>query len=77
MLVFNVVWGIYGTIGAVVSSFTGKFGFGASDNTIFSICFVMVGMIGSIFVGSYLDRSKRFRFVHTRLTFLLLVMLVL
>ena len=77
MLVFNVVWGIYGTIGAVVSSFTSKFGFGAADNTIFSISFVVVGMIGSFVVGTYLDKSKRFRYVHTRLTFLLLVVLVL
>ena len=77
MLVFNVVWGIYGTVGAVVSSFTGKFGFGATDNTIFSISFVIVGMIGSFLVGTYLDKSKRFRYVHTRLVFVLLVMLVL
>ncbi len=61
LISFNVVWGIYGTMGAVISSFTGKYGFGPSENTLFSVGFVLFGIVGSFFVGQYLDKSKKFR----------------
>ena len=72
---FNIVWGLYSTMGAVISSFTGQFGFGPSDNTLFSISFALVGMVGSFVTGRYLDKTKQFRKAHTRLSFLLAAMI--
>ena len=74
---FNIVWSVYGTVGALVSSITAPYGFGPTHNAVFSICFILFGLVGSFTVGRTLDKRKNFRCVHISLSGLLVVSLIL
>ena len=73
---FNIVWGVYGTMGALVSLITLPYGFDATQNSVFTLCFTFCGLVGSFFIARTVDKRKIYRKVHITLSFLLIVMIM-
>ncbi|CDW79334.1 UNKNOWN [Stylonychia lemnae] len=60
---FTFLYGIYTSLGAVVSSVTTPFGFNAVDNSIFGATFIFFGVVGSFFFGVMLDKTAKYKFI--------------
>ena len=58
---FTFLYGIYTSLGAVVSSVTKPFGFNSSDNSIFGATFIFFGVVGSFFFGVMLDKYAKYK----------------
>ena len=76
MACFNIVWGVYGTMGALISLITSPYGFNATDNSVFTLCFTFCGLIGSFFIARTVDKRKIYRKVHISLSLALIVMII-
>lgn len=60
-LCFSALYGVYMTLGAIVSLITAEFDYDASDNSIFGLCFLGSGLISSFVNAMLLDKYRRFR----------------
>ena len=60
-LCFNFLYGLYSAIAASISSFTTPYGFGASDNSIICLVFLISGILFSFFIGTILDKYQCYR----------------
>ena len=58
---YSLFFSIQQTLGATVGPITDKFGYEASDVSLFGGCFIICGLIGSIFHAIVLDRFKRYK----------------
>lgn len=58
---FAALYGVYVTMGAVVSLLTGAFGYNASDNAIFGAIFIVSGVLGSFMHAMILDKFKKLK----------------
>lgn len=68
LMSFNLVWGVYTTMGSMVSSITSPFGFTPKDNSYFRNFFIVFGVISSGVLGALLDKKKTFKSTHIFLT---------
>ena len=60
-ITFTSLYGIYTSLGAVVSSLTKPYHYGATDNAIFGGVFVFFGVLGSFVFGVLLDKYQKFK----------------
>ena len=58
---FTFLYGIYTSLGAVVSSVTQPFGFSGIDNSIFGASFIFFGVVGSFVFGFLLDKYAKYK----------------
>ena len=70
MLTFTCLYGIYTSLGAVVSSVTEPYGYVATDNAVFGAVFILFGVIGSFIFSILLDKYQRFKLIINVITFL-------
>ena len=63
-------------MGACVSTITLPYDFGPTENSIFGICFVIFGIVGSFVAGRLLDKSKKFKKLYVIWGFLLMIAVV-
>ena len=77
MASFNLVWGVYATMGSVMSSLTSPFGFTPKDNSYFGIFFIVFGVTGAGIIGAILDKKKNFKGTHIFLSFGLAINVIL
>lgn len=60
---FTTLYGIYTSLGSVVSSITEPYGYTSVDNSIFGAIFILSGVVGSFIYGMILDRTNRYLLV--------------
>ena len=58
---FTMLYGIYTSLGAVVAAITAPFGFSGTDNAMFGAVFIFFGVFGSFVIGSYLDKTAKYK----------------
>jgi len=58
-----MLYGIYCSLGAVVAAITAPFGFSGTDNAMFGAVFIFFGVFGSFIIGSYLDKTAKYKLV--------------
>lgn len=59
--VFSFIYGVYNTLGAVVSIFVAQFGYSSSDTSIFGVVFLVSGICGSFIHAILLDKYQKFK----------------
>ena len=62
---FTFLYGIYTSIGSVVSQLTAPFGYSSTDNALFGAIFIFTGVIGSFIYGMILDRTAKYKLMLT------------
>ena len=55
-ITFTCLYGIYSSLGAIVSSMTEPYGYTASDNALFGGVFIFFGIVGSLILSILLDK---------------------
>jgi len=58
---FTFLYGLYTSLGAVVSSITSPFGYDSFDNSIFGASFIFCGVVGSFIIGVMLDKYAKYK----------------
>jgi predicted MFS family arabinose efflux permease len=58
---FTLLYGVYTSLGAVVSAVTKPYGYESKDNAIFGGTFIFCGVTGSFVLGMVLDRTQKFK----------------
>lgn len=60
-ITFCGLYGIYTSLGSVVSSITSPYGYTSIDNAIFGAVFIFSGVLGSFVIGILLDKYQKFK----------------
>lgn len=66
---FTFLYGVYTSLGAVVSSITAPYDYKSSDNSLFGAIFIASGVVGSFVFGVILDKTARYKRVLVFLCF--------
>ena len=70
---FTTLYGVYTTLGAVVSAVTKPYGYTAIHNAIFGGTFIFFGVLGSFVLGVLIDKTHKFKFIINLITALSVV----
>ena len=55
---FNMLYGIYTCLGAIINNLVHPFGYTGSDSSIFGAVFIFSGLVGSFVASSILDKTQ-------------------
>lgn len=66
---YNFLYGIYTTMGAVVSNLTSPYGYSTSETALFGASFILAGVFASFGFSVVLDRTNRYKLCLNILTF--------
>ena len=66
---FNFIYGVYSALATVISSLTHPYGYKISDNSVFSLVFLVAGILNSFFLGTILDKYQNYKKLITFICF--------
>lgn len=61
LISFALAYSSYSTLGAIVGPVTDKFGYTSNETSIFGVCFIVFGVLGSFIHAIMLDKYKMFK----------------
>lgn len=65
---YMIIYGVYCTIGAMMSNLLNPFGYGPSEISIIGGTCLISGVIGALLIGVFLDRTSLYRKTHITIT---------
>ena len=57
---FNMLYGVYTTLGAIINNLVEPFGYTSTDSSIFGATFILLGLVGSFVCSSMLDKTQQY-----------------
>lgn len=60
VLTFNMLYGVYTCLGAIINNLVDPFGYTPIDSSIFGATFIFCGLIGSIIFSYYMDKTQKY-----------------
>lgn len=63
LAIFTLIYTIYAGLGFVISPLFAPYEYSPTQVSIFGMCFVLCGCVSTIFVGIYLDKTKKYLLV--------------
>lgn len=60
---FTCLYGIYTSLGAVVSSITAPYHYSSANNAVFGGVFIFFGVVGSFLFGILIDKYQKFKVI--------------
>ena len=65
---FTTLYGVYTSLGAVVSAVTKPYGYTDIDNAVFGGVFIFFGVAGSFILGILVDKTSKFKLIINAIT---------